>query len=255
MLTPEIFNSYYDLHTHTVFSDGADTPRRMVLAAISKGLAHIGISDHSYTFFDESYCMKKETVRSYKDTINFLKDEFAAEITVSCGIEQDMWSEEPTDEYDYIIGSVHYLKIEDAYIPVDEGADVLRSAADVFFDGDIYALAGEYFEEVSTVAEKTNCDIIGHFDLITKFNENGKLFDTSDPRYVSAWRSAADKLLKYCIPFEINTGAISRGYRSAPYPSGEIAGYLKEHGGKLILSSDAHKAADIAFGFDKFNLI
>ena len=48
-----------DYHVHTTFSDGKNTPEEIVLAAREKGLKEIGFSDHSYTFFDERYCLKK----------------------------------------------------------------------------------------------------------------------------------------------------------------------------------------------------
>ena len=43
---------YSDLHTHTVFSDGANTMEEMVRAAVERNFVSIGISDHSYTAFD-----------------------------------------------------------------------------------------------------------------------------------------------------------------------------------------------------------
>ena len=70
--------------------------------------------------------------------------------------------------------------------------------------------------------EQTGADIIGHFDLVTKFNELGGYLDLSDPRYVRAWKAAVDALLSYDRPFEINTGAISRGYRTTPYPGAAV---------------------------------
>ena len=48
--------------------------------------------------------------------------------------------------------------------------------------------------EPGDVAEKTGCQIVGHFDLITKFNEGDKLFDTSHPRYVNAALGALERL-------------------------------------------------------------
>ena len=102
------------------------------------------------------------------------------------------------------------------------------------------------------MSEVTKCDIIGHFDLITKFIEQDPAFDTNHPRYVKAWQQAADELLKTGKPFEINTGAISRGYRTSPYPAKEIRDYIRAHGGKLILSSDAHAKENIAFRFDEW---
>ena len=110
----------------------------------------------------------------------------------------------------------------------------------------------DFFALEKDVVRQTKCDIIGHFDLVTKFNEQHHFFDTAHPRYVNAWRAAADELLKAGIPFEINTGAISRGYRTEPYPAPEIRQYIKDQGGTLILSSDAHNAQNIAFQFDRW---
>ena len=241
-----------DLHTHTVYCDGCDTPESMILSAIDKGLDTIGISGHSYTFFDTSYCMKKEDIPRYVAELRYLRAKYYDKIHVLCGVEQDYYSDFPTDMFDYSIGSVHYLKLKDEYVPVDESPEILKNAAEKYFGGDIYALSEEYYKTVADVVRKTACDIIGHFDLITKFTERAELFDTSSPRYKSAWMGAVDALLVYGVPFEINTGAISRGLRTSPYPSEDIISYIRSRGGELILSSDAHSADAIAFGFDRY---
>lgn len=241
-----------DLHTHTTYCDGGNSPEEMVNAAIEKGLKTIGICAHSYTFFDTSYCIKKEAVPRFLAELRYLRAAYSDRIHVLCGIEQDYYSEESTDDFDYVIGSVHYLKCGGDYVPVDETVEILKGAAEKHFGGDIYALCEEYYRTVADVVNKTGCDIIGHFDLITKFQEKEPLFDTDHPRYVAAWKKAADELLKAGVPFEINTGAITRGYRTSPYPSGEIVAYIREHGGKLVLSSDAHSADAIAYGFDEY---
>lgn len=49
----------FDLHTHTTFSDGRNSPEEMVLSAIGMVMSTLGISDHSYTSFDESYCIPR----------------------------------------------------------------------------------------------------------------------------------------------------------------------------------------------------
>ena len=229
-----------DLHTHTTYSDGKNTPEEMILAAAYEGLDTIGISDHSYTSIDESYCIKKDKIAEYAAEISALKEKYRGKIEVLCGIEQDYFSDEPTDMFDYAIGSVHYIKAGGEYIPVDESAEILKKAADKHFGGDMYALVEEYYRLEADVIRKTNADIIGHFDLITKFQERTPLFDENNPRYISAWKKACDELLKTKKPFEINTGAISRGYRTTPYPSEEIRQYILENNGTLILSSDSH---------------
>ena len=117
---------------------------------------------------------------------------------------------------------------------------------------DWYAFSEAYYELVSQIVDVTNCDIIGHFDLLTKFMEQDPWFDVQNPRYIHAWQQAADILLQKGKPFEVNTGAISRGYRTDAYPSREIRRYLLEHGGKLILSSDAHRKEHIEYGFEQY---
>ena len=241
-----------DLHIHSTFSDGAHTPEEIILSAIENGLETVGFSDHSYTRFDQSYCIKKESIDEYINTINSLKEKYRDKINVLLGIEQDFYSDESTDAYDYIIGSVHYIKTDNEYISVDETAKIIIDATNKYFNGNIYDLIEKYFETVADVVDKTNADIIGHFDLISKFNEQTKLFDETDERYINAYKKACDKLLAYDKPFEINTGAISRGYKTSPYPHKDIYEYLKSKGAKFILSSDSHSKYNLCYKFSEF---
>ena len=238
-----------DLHMHTVYSDGENTPEEMILSAIEKELKTIGISDHSYTFFDTSYCMQEEDIPRFIAEMRYLRAAYYDRIHVLCGVEQDYYSEYPTDDFDYAIGSVHYLKCGENYVPVDETPEFLTEAVEKYYGGDIYALCEAYFRTVADVVNKTGCDIIGHFDLIAKFSERHSLFDEHHPRYVAAWQAAVDALLQYDVPFEINFGAVASGYRTRPYPSDEIIAYIRERGGRFVLSSDAHCAANVAYGF------
>lgn len=244
-----------DLHMHTVYCDGACTPEEMVQSAIGKGLTTVGISAHSYTFFDTSYCMQQADIPRYLSELRYLRAKYYDKIHVLCGVEQDYYSDYPTDDFDYVIGSVHYVKADGEYIPVDESAEILKNAAAKSFGGDIYALCEAYFRTVADVVRKTDCDIIGHFDLISKFIEKEPLFDRNHPRYVAAWQAAVDELLQYDVPFEINTGAISRGYRTEPYPAADMIAYILEKGGRFILSSDAHSKENVAYKFEEYEAL
>ena len=239
----------FDLHMHTIWSDGTNTAEEMVQEAIRKGLETVGISDHSS---GDPCGMTLEQSADYRAEIARLKEKYAGQIRVLCGLERDYFTDDFAD-YDYTIGSVHWLAMPDGHrVPVDYMAEKLREGADKYFGGDFYALAEAYYAMMAKVVEVTKCDIIGHFDLITKFIEQDPAFDTNHPRYVKAWQRAADELLKTGKPFEVNTGAISRGYRTTPYPAKEIRDYIREHGGKLIMSSDAHAKENIAFRFDEW---
>ncbi len=238
-----------DLHMHTVFSDGKNTPEEMVEEAIRRGLDTVGISDHSSG--DPCGMTLAQSVE-YRAEIGRLKAKYAGRIRVLCGLERDYLTDDFAD-YDYTIGSVHWLKMPDGHrVAIDWTAEKQREGVEKYFGGDWYAFAEAYYATVSRVVEVTRCDIIGHFDLITKFMEQTPCFDVHHPRYIRAWQGACDALLKTGRPFEINTGAISRGYRTGPYPDGEIRNYIRQHGGKMLLSSDAHAKEHIAFMFEKW---
>lgn len=239
-----------DFHIHTAFCDGKNTPEEIVNAALLMGIDEIGFSGHSYVKFDPDYSMSPENTEKYFCEISALKEKYSNRIKILCGIEQDYYSEAPEYNYDYFIGSVHYLKCGNEYVSVDLDKQTLVRATQKYFGGDIYSLIEEYYSLVGDIAEKTKCNIVGHFDLVEKFNEDGVLFDRNNKRYTEAYKRAIDKILKSEAVFEINTGAISRGYRSQPYPYKEILKYICESGGKVILSSDSHSADTLCFGFN-----
>ena len=53
-----------------------------------------------------------------------------------------------------------------------------------YFGGDPYALCRAYFDTVCQSIQGTGADILGHIELVMKFNEARDLFDDADPRYL-----------------------------------------------------------------------
>ena len=51
--------------------------------------------------------------------------------------------------------------------------------------------------------------------------------------------------------FEVNTGAMSRGYRTAPYPAPHLLEALREMGGKITFTADAHSRENLTFAFEQ----
>ncbi len=240
-----------DLHTHTTFCDGKNTPEEMVRAAIDRGLRRIGFSGHAPMCFDTDWCMTPEGVAQYRAEIEALRHEYGSQIDILCGMEQDLYAAPLTYSWDYIIGSVHYIKVGEQYAAVDESADVLASACREWFDGDYIAMAEHYFRSVEALAD-LKPTVIGHIDLIAKFNRNGTLFDENDERYLAAAYRAVDALLPTGAVFEINTGAIARGYRQEPYPAKPILDYIKNRGGRLMLTGDAHSMGMLCYAFEQW---
>lgn len=236
-----------NFHTHTNFCDGKNTAEEMILSAIEKGFSHIGFSGHIYTDFDESYCMSKEATKKYIAEIKSLKAKYKDKIKIYLGIEKDYYSKEPVNDFEYVIGSVHYVYKNGEYIPVDETSEIQKEAVNKHYNGDFLSFAKDYYEIVSEAAG----DIVGHLDLISKFNEGNVLFDETSPEYIKLAEEAIQKLIKKGKIFEINTGAMSRGYRKTPYPSKELIKIINSLNGKIMINSDAHEKSGIDFGFEE----
>lgn len=237
-------------HNHTTFCDGQSTAEEMVLAAIEAGCPCIGFSGHSHTPFDESYCMSPAGTRAYQTEIRRLEKRYAGKIRVCLGVEQDLFSDQPVKGYDYVIGSVHYVRKNGFYLPVDNSPEKLMAGVNGQYGGDILAFCEDYYRQVSLLRERTACTIVGHFDLVTKFNEGQRLFSQSSARYVQAAMTAAETLCRQNALFEINTGAMAKGWRTAPYPERSILERIRELGGRVILNADCHRAEQLLYGLE-----
>lgn len=238
-----------NLHTHTTFADGVDTPEEMVLAAIEKGFDSIGFSEHSYTSYSDFFSFKPSMIDDYKAEINRLKKKYDGEIDIFLGLEFDMFSTTELTGFDYLIGSVHYLKYGEIYPGFDRSADIVQGIIDEHFSGNGLAFAKEYYRFLAMLPQYGNFDIIGHMDLITKNCEIANLFDYESKEYKNAAFEAIDALSGKVPFFEVNTGAISRGYRTTPYPMISLIKELKRKNFGAIISSDCHDARYLDTGF------
>lgn len=239
-----------DYHIHSTYCDGKSTIKENIEAAIQKGMSVIGFSGHSF-LPNVEYCMSQDAEEKYLREILSLKNEYKDKITVLCGIEKDLYSPTNEDKFDYVIGSVHYIFFRGRFHEIDGSPKNTQAAIDEYFSSDPMKYCEVYYETLSDLFSNVKADIIGHFDLLTKFSERGVLSDLFSVRYRNAWTDAVDSLLKFNVPFEINTGAMARGYRTSPYPSPEILRYIAEKGGSIIITSDSHDASKLCFGFDK----
>lgn len=101
------------------------------------------------------------------------------------------------------------------------------------------------------MVEATSCTFVGHFDLVTRFNDEMHTFDEQDVRYTTPALECMEHLVAQGVPFEINCGAINRGRKAEPYPRRELLKALCDFGGEILINSDAHDTAHIAAGFDQ----
>ena len=239
---------FADYHTHSTLDDGESTLEEMALAACARGLQYFGFSGHSWCPWEEDFCLPRERAAVYLETARSLQRRFQDRLEIFVGMELDLYGERP-EGLDYIIGSVHGLFQGGQFYSVDESPEASRWAVETAFGGDWYRYSAAYFDLTAQLPEKTGCNWIGHFDLVSKFNQREAQFDEEDPRYLNRALEALEYLAKRGMCFEVNTGAVARGYRTAPYPTKTMLRRLRELGGELILSSDAHRAAQLCGGF------
>ncbi len=236
------------LHNHTVFCDGNSTHEEMVKAAIDLGFCSIGFSGHGYTKDDLRYCMT-DTEGYIAETLR-VKEKYKEKIQVYLGLEEDARQPCDRNRFDYIIGSSHYCVFNGEYYDVDESLECFKTGF-AASGNSVEAYAEEYYSRFCEYLLRRKPDIAGHFDLLTKYEQmwdgiflgNGKYEKIAEKYLLQAIKSG-------CI-FEVNTGAISRGYRTEPYPSLSLLHILNKNGAAIIINTDCHNAEKMNCGYDR----
>ena len=193
-----------NLHCHTTFDDGKNSPEEMVLAAIGAGLAGIGVSLHCPIDGGRGLeAPQRGTRPRFLDEMRRLREKYADKIAVWCGLEYDMdAARRSVPPYDYIIGSCHML----SGIAIDN--DPETAAHLIAFYGGAERAAAQYFARLSAMADYPEIAIVGHFDLPTKYNERAHLYNTAAPAYRDAAFAAMESSTRR-----------ARSLRSTPAPS------------------------------------
>ncbi len=239
------------VHTHSSLCDGRDSLAEMAAAAFAAGVKYLGFSGHIHTDIphDQGNVLASGA-EEYFAEINRLKAEYAGKMEILLGIEWDSCSGDALPEgLDYWIGSVHNLRGEKGeFYSVDWRRDSFCACRDGVYGGDMMAMIRGYYAEVARVAAMKPT-ILGHIDLITKINGDGSMFDENSAEY----RAAALRALECADPkstlLEMNTGAVARGYREQSYPGDFLLNAWREMGGRLIVTSDAHRTEHLLFGY------
>ncbi len=241
-----------NLHTHSTFCDGKNTPREMIEAALALGFNSLGFSGHAPTAQDTGWEIKKSRVEAYKKEILLLSEEYSDRIKIYLGLELDRYSEGLYDPSGlaYTIGSAHMAKKNGVWYDFDHNCEEVKRTIDELFSGDALAYARSYYETMIDTAYALDFDIVGHFDVLTKFSEkHPELIATDAKEYKSIALEALRAIREKKEIFEVNTGAISRGHRTTPYPAPFILDEMKNLDCKLVLTSDCHAASRLDCAF------
>lgn len=177
---------------------------------------------------------------------------------------------------EYTIGSTHFVPVPGSsvwsapvafgthregsenwdLIGVDGDIGMLHDQCRQYYGGDFYALSADYYRFEAMVAARLHPTFIGHFDLITRFNDlsradGGHFLDETSERYLLPARRAMEVLVPYGLPFEINCGAVNRGRKKELYPRPELLRHLHALGGEIVISADAHQKELLDGGFEE----
>lgn len=227
-----------NLHTHTNFCDGKNSAEEMVLEAIKKGLKSIGFSGHSPINIPNDFCMTYVNFPLYVAEITRLKEKYSKEIEIFLGIENEYLDFFYDENLEYIISSVHMVLKNDIISDVDNTKEIMLNFINEQYNANVLEYIKDYYELVKKASKKG--DILGHFDLITKFNKDNDIFDEYSKEYQEIASNALLECIKNDIIIEINSGAIQRGYQNKPYPAPYFFDLLYKNNAKIIITSDAH---------------
>ncbi|MFV0414310.1 MAG: histidinol-phosphatase [Oscillospiraceae bacterium] len=242
-------------HTHTTWCDGLDTPAEMAGAAFRLGFTALGFSGHSPAPFDPT-CPGISNEAAYRAEIAELKQQYAGRMNILCGVEQDYYAPVNRADYDYLIGSVHYLpNAAGQYVAVDGTVEHLTSVKNDIFGGNGLAMAEAFYAASYANVKKYKPDIVGHYDLIVKHNTGNLFFEEEAPAYKNAALEALDAIIDEIKPYggmiELNTRGVCRGYRKEFYPAPFLLRHMAQRGARVTISSDCHNKNYLDFGFEK----
>lgn len=265
----------FNLHTHSIYSDGKSQPREIVEEAVCQGLTTLGFSEHSPLPFDNTFSVKSADMPNYVAEIAQLKKEFKDKIDIYCGLEADYLTgvSEPftvtKEKYrlDYLIGGVHLvinpvLRVlrqaqEPAQGPLAEQIwfidgpkwEVYDEGLQKFFDGDIRRAVRRFFEQSNEMIENEQFDIIAHFDKI-KMHNRDRYFHEDEPWYRKLALETLDLIREKGLVMEINTRGIYKKRYNGFYPSPWLMEEAFKMGVPAIISADAHHFSEITLEFE-----
>ncbi len=200
-----------DLHTHTEYSDGTNTPEEMIQAAIKMGYEYIAITDHSKSEHIANGLEEKRLAK-YIVEINKLKSKYSGKIQVLCGSEVNIMNDGSLDyakkilsQLDWVIGSVH---------------SGFKTPKEIMT------------KRITTAIESGNMNILAH--------PTGRLISTRDPYAVDI-----EKVIKTAkennVALEINSHPARLDLKDTHIRM------AVETGAKLCIDTDAHNANHLPF--------
>jgi histidinol-phosphatase (PHP family) len=220
---------------------------KYLAAAERRGIEELGVSEHVYRFtqaldywrnpFWETQA--RDDLDAYCEFVRTTPLKLGIEADYVRGAEDRIASLLEGRDFDYVVGSVHFLG--EAGAVDDSRYDVWETISDPD------ELWQTYFEWIAEVARSGLFDILAHPDLVKLWGD-ARPAPTRDPR--TYYEPAVEAVAESGIAVEVSTAGL-RKHVGEIYPSLAFAEMCLEAGAEFALSSDAHAPDQVGFAYEQ----
>ena len=243
-------NGLVDYHVHTKRCGHATGDMQdYVRQGMAVGLKEMGFSDHypmdslGFNEADMSSMWEAEFPLYLQDVAS-MQELYGSQLTIRLGIEMDYVRGQEdlvqaivqNHDFDYVIGSIHFLSGWDISHPKNAYKYETFSLTDLY---------NEYFDEVQHLVQSGQFDIVGHIDILKKLG-----YTLPDRAGLEVYDEMARLLSDRNQVVEINTGGLRAPVKEC-YPSPAFLDRLIAHQVPLTLGSDAHSPEEVGFCFSE----
>jgi len=245
-----------DYHLHLRTDERENTAERFFTpanaeryreAAEERGIAELGVAEHIYRFTAALEIWQHPFWREFAhddidDYCGFVREEtdlrLGIEMDFIPGREDRIANVLEAREWDFVVGSVHFLR-EHSVDTEDYSVWGAGESAEKIWR--------RYFETVAESARSGLYDIIGHPDLVKVWGRAAPVPEGDPRRY---YEPAVEAFAETGVAVELSTA----GWRkpvAEQYPSRAFLEMLVDAGCPLALSSDAHQPDQIGFEYER----
>jgi histidinol-phosphatase (PHP family) len=239
-----------DYHVHTARCGHAGgAMKEFVDAALARALDEIAFTDHVPLYFlpgedpEPTIAMTRAELPGYVEEVIALRDEYAGRIDVLLGLEADYAEGGEADlaailapyPWDVVLGSVHWV--------AGDWIDAPGSARRHETEGS-EALFAEYYRLLGKACTSGLFDVITHFDLPKKFGHR------RPEGAAVAEEAAVDAAARAGVAVEVSSAGLRKPVGEV-YPAPDLLARLVGRGVPIVLSSDSHAPAEVAWGRER----
>ncbi len=224
-----------------------ENAERYLAAAEEQGIEELGVSEHIYRFKEALelwghpywHDQAEDDLAAYCEFVRTTPLRLGVEADFIRGAEDRIAELLGGHDFDYVVGSIHFLGEKGA---VD---DRRYDVWDSFSDAD--SLWSEYFEWQAELVRSGLFDIVSHPDLIKIWGDD-RPAPERDPRF--HYEPLAEALAESETAVEVSTAGLRKPVGEI-YPARALAEMCREAGAEFALSSDAHAPDQVGYGYDE----